>query len=51
MFVQTDLLGNKLQLKVEWIFIGIFSASKLGIDRNEWWKVIVNKEILNNILD
>jgi hypothetical protein len=49
--VQTDLFGNKLQHNVEWIFIGVFSASKLGIDRNEWWKVIVDKEILNEILD
>jgi hypothetical protein len=45
------LLGNELQRKVEWIFIGVFSASKLGIDRNEWGKVIVDKEILNEILD
>jgi hypothetical protein len=50
-FVQTDLFGNKMKLKVEWVFIGVFSASQLGIDRNEWWKVIDNKEILNNILD
>ena len=48
-FIQTDLFGNKMQCKVEWIFIGIFSASKLGIDYNEWWKVIINNEILNNL--
>jgi hypothetical protein len=49
-FVQTDLFGNKLKLNVEWIFIGFFSASKLGIDHNEWRKVITNKEILNEIM-
>ncbi len=35
-FVQTDLFGNKLKLEIECVFIGIFSGSKLGIDRNEW---------------
>jgi len=50
-FIQTDLFGNKLNLKVEWVFIGVFSASKLGIDHNEWWKVIVNKKILYEILE
>lgn len=49
-FVQTDIIGNKLKLEIEWVFIGIFSGSKLGIDRNEWGKVIVEKEILNEIL-
>jgi hypothetical protein len=36
-FVQTDLFGNTL--RIEWVFIGIFTASKLGIDRNEWRKL------------
>ena len=50
-FVQTDLFRNKLKLEIEWVFIGIFSGSKLEIYHNEWWKVIVNKKILNEILD
>ena len=41
---------NKLILKVIWVFIGIFPASKLGITRNEWRKIITDKEILNEIL-
>jgi hypothetical protein len=49
--IQTDLLGNEIELKVVWVFIGIFPASKLGIDRNEWRKIIVDRKILNEILD
>ena len=48
-FVQTNLYGDTL--KIEWVFIGIFTASKLGIDHNEWRKVIKDKVILNKILD
>lgn len=48
--VQTYLLGNEIGLKVVWVFIGIFPASKLQIDRNEWCKVITDKEILSKIL-
>jgi hypothetical protein len=48
--VQLDLQGAELKLNVEWIFIGIFSAKRLGIERNEWWKVIANKEALCDIL-
>jgi len=49
--IQTNLVGNEIELKVVWVFIGIFPVSKLGIDRNEWRKVIVNRKILNEILD
>ena len=38
--IQTDLFGNKLELNVEWVFIGIFPATKLGIDRDEWRKLL-----------
>lgn len=38
--VQVDLQGVEISLKVEWVFICIFSTEKHGIDRNEWWKVI-----------
>jgi hypothetical protein len=48
--VQVDLHGVEIDLKVEWIFIGIFSAKRLGLDRNEWWKTITDREILNQIL-
>ncbi|MCZ2808600.1 MAG: hypothetical protein O2V44_04505 [Candidatus Bathyarchaeota archaeon] len=41
----------EIRLKVEYIFIGIFSAERLGIDRNEWWKVITDKEVLSDILN
>jgi len=49
--IQTDLFCNIIDLKVVWVFIGIFSASKLGIDHNEWRKVIMDREILNEILN
>jgi hypothetical protein len=48
--LQSDLYGNKIELKISWIFIGIFQASKLGIDHNEWRKVITNREVLAEIL-
>ena len=48
--VQIDLLGNRIEQSVKWIFIDVFSASKLGIDRNEWRKVIIDREILTEIL-
>jgi len=48
--VQTDLLGKEVALNVVWVFIGIFSADKLGITRNEWWKTIIDRKILNEIL-
>ena len=47
---QSDLYGHEIELKVSWVFIGIFHASKLGIDCKEWRKTIVDKEILNEIL-
>ncbi|MCW4038528.1 MAG: protein rep [Candidatus Bathyarchaeota archaeon] len=50
-FIQTDLFRNKLKFEIEWVFIGIFSGSKLEIYHNEWWKVIVTKKKLNEILD
>jgi hypothetical protein len=48
--VQTSLQGVEIHLKVEWVFIGIFSAKRLGIDRNEWWKVITDRGVLSDIL-
>jgi hypothetical protein len=48
--VQVDLNGVEIRLKVEYIFVGIFSAKRLGIDRNEWWKVITDIAVLNDIL-
>lgn len=48
--VQVDLQGVEIRLNVEYIFVGIFSAKRLGIDRNEWWKVITDKEVLCDIL-
>jgi hypothetical protein len=48
--VQVDLQGVAVSLKVEYIFIGIFSAKRLGIDWNEWWKVITDREVLRDIL-
>lgn len=48
--VQTDLQGFEISLNVEFIFIGIFSAKKLGIDLNEWRKVITDKKVLSEIL-
>jgi len=48
--IQTDLFGHEIYLKVVWMFIGIFPADKLGITRNEWWKTITDREILNEIL-
>ncbi|MFH0748568.1 MAG: hypothetical protein V1915_01400 [Candidatus Bathyarchaeota archaeon] len=46
--IQTNLMG--VVLNVVWVFIGIFSAGKLGITRNEWWKTITDREILSEIL-
>jgi len=48
--VQVDLQGVEVRIKIEYIFVGIFSAKRLGIDRNEWWKVITDKEVLCDIL-
>ena len=48
--VQIDLQGAKLSLNVEYIFIGIFHAKKLGIDGNDWWKIIADRAVLNEIL-
>jgi hypothetical protein len=48
--VQIDLFSHEIKLRTKWILIGIFSASKLGIDHNEWRKVIVDREILNEVL-
>ena len=48
--VQSDLQGLEINLEVEWIFIGIFSAERLGIDCNEWRKVITDREVLSEIL-
>ena len=48
--IQTNLVGNEIELKVVWVFIGIFPIDKLGITRNEWQKIITDQEILNEIL-
>ena len=48
--IQTDLQGMEIDLNMEWIFIGIFSAKRLGIDCNEWRKVITDREVLSRIL-
>jgi hypothetical protein len=48
--VQIDLLGVEISLKVEGVFIGIFSAKRMGIDLNEWRKTITDREVLNEIL-
>jgi len=40
----------EIDLNMEWIFIGIFSAKRLGIDCNEWRKVITDREVLSRIL-
>lgn len=48
--VQIDLQGVEINLKVEGVFIGIFSAKSLGIDQNEWRKTITDREVLNEIL-
>jgi len=48
--IQTNLMGEEIILNVVWVFIGIFSAEKLGITCNEWRKTITDRQILNEIL-
>ena len=48
--IQTNLIGEEVTLNVVWVFIGIFSAEKLGITHNEWWKTITDRKILSEIL-
>jgi len=48
--IQTDLVGKEITLNVIWVFIGIFSAEKLGITLNEWRKTITDRQVLNEIL-
>jgi len=48
--IQIDLNGEEIILNEVWVFIGIFSAEKLGITHNEWWKTITDRKILNEIL-
>jgi len=48
--IQTNLMGEEITLNVIWVFIGIFSAEKLGITLNEWRKTITDRAILNDIL-
>ena len=43
---QVDLLGLKIDLRIQWILIGMFSAKRLGIDGNEWRKTITDRIIL-----
>ena len=47
---QVDLLGLKIDLRIQWILIGVFSAKRLGIDGNEWRKTITDRIILSEIL-
>ena len=47
---QITLYGKKIN-NVVWFFIGIFPPSKLGINHNEWWKVIKDKKILSEIFE
>ncbi len=49
--VQTDLQGAKMSPSVDWIFIDIFPAKRLGIDFDEWRKVITDKEVLSGMLN
>jgi len=39
-----------ISIEVEWIFIVIFPAKKLGTGCNEWREVISNSEVLYEIL-
>ena len=48
--IQTNLMGEEVIINVVWVFIGIFSAEKLGITLNEWRKTITDKQVLNEIL-
>jgi hypothetical protein len=48
-FVQTDLFRDELKHRVQWIFIEVYSTSKSRINRNDWWEVIINKEIMTAI--
>jgi len=48
--IQTNVMGEDVNVTVVWVFIGIFSAEKLGITRNEWRKRITDKAVLNEIL-
>jgi hypothetical protein len=47
---QTSLMGEEVNVNVVWVFIGIFSAEKLGITLNEWRKTITDRAVLNEIL-
>jgi hypothetical protein len=48
--IPIDLNGEEVVLNEVWVFIGIFSADKLGVTRNEWRKTITDRVILNKIL-
>ena len=48
--IQTDLMGREVSLNITWVFVGIFSAKRLGITHNEWRKTIRDRSILNEIL-
>jgi len=48
--IQANLMGKEVIINVVWVFIGIFSADKLGITRNEWRKTITDREVLSEIL-
>jgi hypothetical protein len=48
--IQTSLMSEEVTINVVWVFIGIFSAEKLGITHNEWRETITDREVLNEIL-
>jgi hypothetical protein len=51
--VHVDLQGSKIDFGIQWIFIGVFSAKRLGINGNEWRKTMrarTDMKILSSIL-
>lgn len=47
--VQLDLFGEKVLEEIVWVFLGIYSASRLGIVDNSW-SVELSGEVLNGIV-
>lgn len=39
-FIQIDLVGNTLKVKVEWVIFGIYSANFLGVNPSKWSSLI-----------
>ncbi|MDQ1280623.1 MAG: hypothetical protein QG670_1886, partial [Thermoproteota archaeon] len=48
--IQTNLMGEEVNINLRWVFIEIFSAEKLGVTRNEWRKTITDRNVLSEIL-